>query len=574
MKVTNHDSEGSLKLTNRQLRRFSVALSSLSLRFLGFSLRPVPDLHIDYERSKEHYNLMLQALIRKMVLVHIVTLLFLTLTFGKGDVIYPKKHENQELATRIYCQVQEPQHFHYSSITELWGMMGGQIILEADITVRCIGDDQGGKFESDALKYRVQINNLQLTEKKVSNKESMIRHKRGAGEFFSRSWDQIKQFFKRVFKRKGREPEPPKPKPTESTDERRETPAREDLPEDFVISDSMYSTPFQFVQFANGSIPEIRFSENEIDNRVKNFKRHLVDAFSTQLNSKEKHNSILEKSIMGEHTSTYDVKVNNPAESLTLAGFGMPVKVEEPTVVVKKLVTERDILKLAPSEALNDREKMNLKVEQMQIFQGGRMISSSGFSSLILLPGSELARNRVRRDAEHDDEEDITSHLQTHSTFDIQLQVRERRSTRYSTELESDDTEYVTASRMAEQEVDSKTLKFAIQEKTTMDATAIFEHLLKGNHTEYDEIMQIIFETVEREVSMKKDKENGSVSSTLKKIFSREVMQEFCTTNFSLCKDFLQLLALAGGSEAENVSKTKCSVILKTSKRLSLITLK
>lgn len=75
--------------------------------------------------------------------------------------------------------------------------------------------------------------------------------------------------------------------------------------------------------------------------------------------------------------------MNNPSASLSLAGLSFS-KREEPTVVVKKLVTEGDILRLAPSEALNDREKMDLKVEQMQIFQGGRMISSSEYLFLKL----------------------------------------------------------------------------------------------------------------------------------------------------------------------------------------------
>lgn len=59
----------------------------------------------------------------------------------------------------------------------------------------------------------------------------MIRHKRGAGEFFSKSWDQIKQFFKRVFRRKSKEPDVTKVVPQQPTDERRETPTKEDTPE-------------------------------------------------------------------------------------------------------------------------------------------------------------------------------------------------------------------------------------------------------------------------------------------------------------------------------------------------------
>lgn len=47
------------------------------------------------------------------------------------------------------------------------------------------------------------------------------------------------------------------------------------------------------------------------------------------------------------------------------------------------------------------------------------ILLTGGFSSLILLPDSEMAKNRVKREV--DEEEDVTSHLQTHSTFDIQV---------------------------------------------------------------------------------------------------------------------------------------------------------
>ncbi|GFU39049.1 uncharacterized protein NPIL_21691 [Nephila pilipes] len=64
-----------------------------------------------------------------------------TSTFGQSDVIYPLRYENQGLATRLHCQVREPQHFLYSSTTDLWGMMGGQIVLNADVTLLCLGGE-------------------------------------------------------------------------------------------------------------------------------------------------------------------------------------------------------------------------------------------------------------------------------------------------------------------------------------------------------------------------------------------------------------------------------------------------
>lgn len=69
-----------------------------------------------------------------------------------------------------------------------------------------------------------------------------------------------------------------------------------------------YSVPFQFVQLANGSIPEIRFAENEVEGgRIRNFKRHLVDAFASQLDFGQRQKDVVETTVTGEHASTYDI---------------------------------------------------------------------------------------------------------------------------------------------------------------------------------------------------------------------------------------------------------------------------
>ncbi|GBO10404.1 hypothetical protein AVEN_41519-1 [Araneus ventricosus] len=222
---------------------------------------------------------------------------------GRSD---PLRYDNEGFVTRINCQAREPQHFLYSSITDLWGMAGGQIVLSADVVLRCLGDDSGGKYGPEALKYKVEIANLLISENRENKMQSMVREKRGAREFFSRSWTEVKDFFKRVFGRKPRpQPEVSRaahPDPTEA-------PPTEEPEEDLDMSEynSLYSAPFQFIQLANGSIPEIRFAENEVDTRVKNFKRHLVDAFSTQLSFDQRKQKVVEQSVIGEHTSNYNI---------------------------------------------------------------------------------------------------------------------------------------------------------------------------------------------------------------------------------------------------------------------------
>lgn len=204
----------------------------------------------------------------------------------------------------------------------------------------------------------------------------MEREKRGVSDFFSNAWNRMKAFFKRVF-RGERPEEAPQSNPDQRKDESgEEEDEEEDLAEDLGY---LYSMPFQFVQLANGSIPEIRFSENEFeDGRVRNFKRHLVDAFATQLNFEQRRKDVVETTVTGEHTSSYDITVNGEVTPMTLAGYSAPQR-EEPTVTVKKLVTKDHIRKLAPSEALNDKDRLEMNLQQMQVFKGGRLLSSSKF---------------------------------------------------------------------------------------------------------------------------------------------------------------------------------------------------
>ncbi|GIY58895.1 uncharacterized protein CEXT_489261 [Caerostris extrusa] len=208
---------------------------------------------------------------------------------------------------------------------------------------------------------------------------------------------------------------------------------------------------------------------------------------------------------------------------------------------------------------------MDLKLEQVQIFQEGRMISSSGISSLTLLPTFEKKNNyRLKRE----DSNDVTSYMQAQTTFDIQLQSRQRRSSAYSIPDETDkDSYYQPASRMAEMEVKGyghkyrlislrsfKNWKLQFLQESDIDTEAIFQNLLYHKDEDYDEKLQALFEMVEREINLELDKENGSISNAIRQSFSEEVMQNLCSKNFSVCKDFLQLLAMTGGPEAEDVS--------------------
>ncbi|XP_035208459.1 uncharacterized protein LOC118183140 [Stegodyphus dumicola] len=474
-------------------------------------------------------------------------------TSGQDEIVYPLRYENQQLATRINCQVEETQHFHYSSTTKLWGVMGGEVIINADVALRCLGDDKGGKYESEALKYLTEVSNLVIEErnekvKRAARSVTARRQKKDVKEFFTSAWNRIKNFFSRVFGRG--EPEITPTLPSNPVDERKELP-EDESEEDFNMNDLLvlYSTPFQFVQLANGSIPEIRFADNEADGRVKNFKRHLVDAFATQLNFNKRENAVVENSVIGEHTSNYNITVTEKSAPLNIAGWSA-VKMEQPTVVINKQITENDILSLAPSEALNDRDKIALNMQQMQVFQGGRMLSSSGTSSVVLLPNAEGRRSRQKRDTE----DDILAYFKAHSVYEIQLKKKRKRSAKNSFENETrEKRSYVPASRTAEVEDHPNRQRLRLLQRSTGDITSLFENLLSSQGHDYEEKMQALFEMIEREINYNLDKEKDSVSNAARKLLSEQTMHNMCSKNFSICKDFLQLLALAGGPEVENV---------------------
>ncbi|XP_054724407.1 uncharacterized protein LOC129234433 [Uloborus diversus] len=482
--------------------------------------------------------------------------LFLTLASGLDGVVYPERYEQQQLAAIIHCEMEETQHFRYSSSTKLWGEMGGEIVVNADVSLHCLGDDSGGKYGSQALRYLVEVSNLLIEETKEKEFELIqLRPKRGVGEFFTEAWDKVKTFFKRVFGRRGSGPESVLPIPADvPVDDKKEE--EEESTEEFIAEDlqTLYSTPFQFVQLANGTIPEIRFAENEEDGRVKNFKRHLVDAFATKLNFEQEEQAVLETSVMGEHTANYSItRTTSDSTPLNTAGFGSHLvqrASEGQTVMVSKRITESDIVRLAPSEALNNPENMALQVQQTQIFRGGKLVSSTGTSSVALLPNSGKQKSRAKREVE----EDVTSYFHAHSTFDVQLKKRQRRSLKTDARLKRQDSlSFSPSSRFAEVEDNRDKDATKILLRSSEDMNHIFKNLLTDDGKDYDEKMQLMFEIVERELSLKIDKEPISLSVMIRTSLNQETMQELCKKNFSLCKDFLQLLTLTGGPEAEKV---------------------
>nr|XP_042910490.1 uncharacterized protein LOC107442993 [Parasteatoda tepidariorum]XP_042910491.1 uncharacterized protein LOC107442993 [Parasteatoda tepidariorum] len=464
------------------------------------------------------------------------------LLLAQRNVLFASLYDDQNLATRINCQVEEEQHFRYVSESSLWDSMGGKIFTEADILLRCLGADLDGKYGSAALKYNVEISNL-----KMSEGTQRKRRKRGARDFFSNSWKKVKNLFNRLLGRCHEDVE------TNRASSSGDDIITDDEPDE-VSAAELYTVPFQLVQLANGSIPEIRFSENEVeDGRVKNFKRHLADAFATRLLLHHRQGEV-ERSVMGEHTSTYNISISgNKKSNYNVAGLtstSQPPEIDKTVIVVNKMVTTDDIVRFAPSDALNDKERMDLRSEQMQMFNDGRMTVCRGISTLSMVT-SHGVKKRKKRGATEDD---ATFYIRTQTSFDLQLRRRRRRSA--EDPIRREEKHYFkAASRVAEVETDLRKKKKQLSDfQESVDLNFILDDLISGREMDTDDNkIQSLSELLKQEITLNLDKEENSLCNAIRRKFTLQIMKEMCDANFSVCKDNLHLVALAGSSPAEEI---------------------
>lgn len=225
--------------------------------------------------------------------------------------------------------------------------MGQKVHLTADVAVLCLGRQE----TRDAFKYMVRIENVDPVIVQVSESQDSpskeIRPpafetrqlKRGAaGEWFKGAWETVKTWFQNLFtgKSKIRVPHPEDFVGSGSERECKTRASPEDLEREgeFMRSkrqagkrhskyqyDEMFATPFEFVQTADGKVLEILFAEKETDETVKNFKKHLADAFATKVRptSEKMH----ENSPIGEHLTKYEYLLDNGADGKRKVLFSM-----------------------------------------------------------------------------------------------------------------------------------------------------------------------------------------------------------------------------------------------------------
>ena len=159
------------------------------------------------------------------------------------------------------------------------------------------------------------------------------------------------------------------------------------------------SLPFEFIQKADGSVPEIRFSPKEKNEAVKNFKKHIADTFATQLDSSK--NETFESSPIGQHISFYsfDPSREKTEDDFKLAGSALLEIVSSffrspsssssslsslssssdtsSSVNIVRNINSDDVLKVGRGKVLiHDRNQIDINARQIQQINQGHVTNT------------------------------------------------------------------------------------------------------------------------------------------------------------------------------------------------------
>ena len=155
----------------------------------------------------------------------------------------------------------------------------------------------------------------------------------------------------------------------------------------------MFSTPFVFIQLADGSIPEVRFSDQETDPTVKNFKKHIADAFATQLDASKQR--VLEQSPIGAHFSSYSydnsgkmeesLQPTKDGQSLQLGATFMSLSQTKDmsNLSVMRDVSPDDMMEIGSSGMTYDASQIGVNAKQIQQITEGRVTTTGMFCAIM-----------------------------------------------------------------------------------------------------------------------------------------------------------------------------------------------
>lgn len=207
------------------------------------------------------------------------------------------------------------------------------------MSVLCLGREES----RNAFKYMVRLERVdplivQESDQKDGKSKDIRppsfetrRLKRGAvfGEWVQGAWQTVKNFFTNLFRSNRGSVRVPLPDDVEIIGSGTERCRTKAAPDGLEVEgapvrskrqsgrkdprkyqyDDMFMTPFEFIQTSDGKVLEIMFAEREKDETVKNFKKHIADAFATKV--RPTSDKVIESSPIGEHLTKYEYIVDN-----------------------------------------------------------------------------------------------------------------------------------------------------------------------------------------------------------------------------------------------------------------------
>ncbi|XP_074597818.1 uncharacterized protein LOC141852639 isoform X2 [Brevipalpus obovatus] len=485
---------------------------------------------------------------------------------------------DDQMLTKLDCQKGHSRNFKYQSETKLWGPLEEKIEVSAHVDISCMGRDR----DSNALKYMVQLYDVKpalLRNGEVMEKGRIIkRPKRGVGSWLEESWQKVKIFFIRLFRSQlekgldenlevefGRAGCVPPVVVKEKHIRQRRSASIDDK-----WFDETISLPFEFLQTPGGPIIEIRMNKRENNEAVKNFKKHIVDTFATQLNGKKQDS--LEESPIGEHFTHYAVsdKENSVDDAIKVAGIPLvnfvkknnknPRKGKKMHII--RDVGRDDVLNVNSGSVLvHNMDKVNITIRQVQQIADGELTECAGQLSLDLITdNNELVDpravfkkmksghygHRMYRSVDRPLSADLATFMKVRTVYTMNSSpIRRRRDTDEQKRFErlqrlEDDlvSETLVASSLpgAEERRKLSELQDVINRLTQLGGRIDLKNFIDGrNSPAYQAMKEALLIESKLQLSQKGER---TISNGVRDSLNREVIENLCGqgSNFSISK--------------------------------------
>lgn len=229
------------------------------------------------------------------------------------------------------------------------------------------------------------------------------RVKRGVGSWVKQAWVDVKEFFINLFTKGKRrtsdsefnfdnfdkQPSGLQYQCRSKRNRRKRATPKTDAP----LYDTMFTTPFVFIQLSDGSIPEVRFGDKDTDPTVKNFKKHIADAFATQLDASKQR--VLEKSPLGSHFTSYSydntgkleqsLRPTEDGQSLQLGATFLSLSQTKDAnqLSVMRDVSPEDMMEIGDNRMAYDSSQIGVNAKQIQQISEGRVTTTGMCSQLV-----------------------------------------------------------------------------------------------------------------------------------------------------------------------------------------------